>query len=744
MTNKPNYRRSKGVHTPASNRKQKPSALVPIPQYIPSPYNFVPFNSLVITPEWAQHVSQDVPYSDSCSGTIQVQVVAETDIYVRNGGIHPEDVVKRNNEPSYRSFFKLTPSGSYAIPGTSFKGMLRNLIEIITFSKASYVDDRRFAVRDLQNPFIYSSALTQKVQLNGKEAWRPRAKAGFLIIEGDHMENWRLIPCDYCRIHHADLFKVYGWKFNRHEQIGGKQKEERWSAPHKYKLWEEKHNSLEISFTPGNEQLHKGIFLYKDALEVGTGKTVGTVVFTGQPSERKSKEFVFFNERHNAAIAVDHNLRRSFIQAHTTDQGPNREWLFWYERVRKTPHTKIPVFYLEDASGKPTSMGLCLMYRLAYKYTVHDCLKNSCMDHLTNQKTDFAELLFGSVSDDNSLGGRVIVEPLVVKDSPPQAPLVQTILNSPKPSYYPNYLKQNCDPVGHVPTKVPPGQKRPKGFYKTYMDRDAELSGWKRYPVRQIPKPTPPAAGQENVATAFVPLRAGSTFEGAIHLHNLTNIEVGALWWALTWGGNDKLRHNIGMAKPYGYGCIKVTALPNISDIKGHNCDVHQCMKLFVDYMERHVPGWNNSSQLCELRAMADPNFTPLMELRYPNIGTSPKTNEFIRFKDCDPDHKVTPKALVRFSTRIETAQNSTLPNARSFSERSTKSVGSVVECEVMATKTKTDKWRFRIVNGSSADCGVLTPTSRKPIPDDIAPGKKYKMIIKVASPNNFQFDWSD
>ena len=113
---------------------------------IRAPFNFVPLSSNVYFPEWANQISQDIPFSDGMSGIIELKITAESPIFVRNG--HTKKDAEDKDE-TYKSFSK-TDDGRYFIPATSIKGAIRNVLEIMSFSKMSHIDNKRFSIRDLQ------------------------------------------------------------------------------------------------------------------------------------------------------------------------------------------------------------------------------------------------------------------------------------------------------------------------------------------------------------------------------------------------------------------------------------------------------------------------------------------------------------------------------------------------------------------------------------------------------------------
>jgi hypothetical protein len=184
-------------------------------------------------------------------------------------------------------------------------------------------------------------------------------------------------------------------------------------------------------------------------------------------------------------------------------------------------------------------------------------------------RTDFAETLWGTAAGETGARGRIQFEPLEVVPGTahPLSPVV-TILNAPKPTYYPNYLVQEFTPN-------PAGQEQGRisgRRYATLMNRTPEgepvarLRGWKQYWARAdgaAPEHRPLVRDQRgnynyDTATCFCPLDRGTRFRGRIHVHNLRPAELGALVWVLTWGGRATLRHRLGMGKPLGYGSVQM------------------------------------------------------------------------------------------------------------------------------------------------------------------------------------------
>ena len=93
---------------------------------ITAPYNFVPLSRSVYFPPWAPQASQDWPFEDGLCGVLDYEVEALGPLFVR--GQQP---------PGARTleFFK-TPDGKFAIPGSSLRGLLRNIVRAAFASRS--------------------------------------------------------------------------------------------------------------------------------------------------------------------------------------------------------------------------------------------------------------------------------------------------------------------------------------------------------------------------------------------------------------------------------------------------------------------------------------------------------------------------------------------------------------------------------------------------------------------------------
>lgn len=562
---------------------------------IKAPYNFVPLYPSVFFPLWAEQVSQDIPFSDSESGEIIVQLEAETPVYVRNG-------VKDSDLPGYKEFSHyeyLDEKGllqkKYFIPGTTIKGMIRNVLEIMSFGKMGRINDTRYAFRDL-NSCQYDLKSDQK---NIHCGWLVRNEKGKYTIQDGGEPVW---------IQHDEIDKKFNLDkkgFVEAFKDGGfatDSRNARMLRP-ECKTAEYKYNELlagkELFISYKKKKIDNKQYYTE-------GKEKGILVVTGQPMVRKYnsrkgkwegkfREFVFpvYNSKIVRKVISDKLWEEFLFQyADHDSQKISKDWKFWKNKLLK--NKPVPIFFRvkEKDNSEIKDFGLTFLYKLPFNNTVKDLLEP---EH-KREDYDLGEVMFGTISSGKILKGRVQFGHAEVCGIPVVLDEVSGILGTPRASYYPIYLEQK----GEDGLLVPAEKEKYKGRYLTYMDQ-ARLAGWKRYAMRRIVRLP---AERSNMGVRFKPLAGGTKFEFKIRFHNLRMFEIGALLSAITFHNTDHTWHNLGMAKPYGYGRVKLT--PNVSGLK---CPQKDYMGSFEALMDAEFFGkkrqWIESEQISELLKMA-------------------------------------------------------------------------------------------------------------------------------------------
>lgn len=725
-----------------------------------APYSFVPLSEHVFLPPWGEAASHDVPFEDGVCGTLDVEIEALSPLFIRGA---------RDSKLFYE-----TPDKTYAIPGTSIRGALRNVVEIASFSKLHRINDTRFAVRDLQNRTLYGDHMAEiQKGPDGKGIPVPLVNAGWLIpASQDEVDRgigaW-IVPCGFAKIHYKSVLEIA-----RKKGVHGYQPGRRQQSPEKYRTWlgdlgpekgQERLDKLAVEFLLKPERqkdVARGLISTYGKASLPTGAQneqirKGHLVFTGQPNnwdpERppmkragagnpKQHDFVFFGyllegEKQAMVLPVSVEQLADFesIHADGAQQGrttlvPNVEWGYWsryFDRARSAANDSVkdkdrgpedanlsvrfrkttggayamseadflehrrravPVFFLAQRKPLPVeiakkrreytvlketfvrSFGLAMMFRLAYDHTVREGRSDEHKVQAPPEDTkpadiapklDFAETLFGHVpvdtfernarGDRSLLKGRVSFETAHRVSGDADKKVGPVVLSAPKASFYPNYIEQRSG--------ADPGAA-PQGEWQTYQDEDFRLRGWKRYrPLDATVTPPRPKDGRgiefddtkmKKLGTEFTPVKRGARFKTRMHLHNVKLAELGALLWALDFGGlgtgdaTDRPRHVMGLGRSIGYGQVQFrlkggTLLTNKEAETPAPLDdlLTQARDAFVREMEtfaagtKGLGGWASSRQIYELIESGRP--LAAADGRHMQIDHPGNGNEFVATK---------------------------------------------------------------------------------------------------------------
>lgn len=547
--------------------------------HVSAPYRFVPLSKLVLLPDWADQVSHDQPFADGLCGELQLQLTCHTPLCV--GGRQDKS---SDREPGKVYFFR-APDNQLAIPGSSLKGMLRNVLEIASFARFRQVEDQRLGVRDISEAdnFYARAIVSSPVQ------------AGWMSFSDGQ---WQIQPCEFSRLHQEQLiehFKVprADWKALK-------------TAAQRYKR---------ISTCPPlrfqREAMPKkaGQWLARPA---PNGDYHGHVVVTGQPGrdfeapKAKKYEFVF----HASAaqpLPIQPEVMAGFQQIHDDSD----EWKFWREQLATGSLGQgIPVFFHKDGE-QVKSLGLAMMYKLPYSHSLHDAIRHTHDEHLSERAADLPDLIFGHLGEGErgGLRGRVNIglASLAAEHQGRTDWEGPCILNNPKPTFYPAYIRQ--DGKGNS--------------FRQLMEKNSELAGWKRYPVKafEMQYPQGKAADNKKTQVKLETVPAGSIFTTTLRFHNLRRVELGALLWALDFGGRQDHRHALGMGKPFGLGQVSLSIAgqrlrandPADTGTAREAEYLQACRREFVDLMDMIMQSagfreaWEDTSPIKALFEYAQP-----------------------------------------------------------------------------------------------------------------------------------------
>lgn len=352
---------------------------------IKAPYNFVPINHEVYIPSWGKQISMDVPFSDGEDGLIEVELQNNTPLFIRNGvGASACD------KEEYSAHITL-PNGEkrYFLPGSSLKGMLRSVMEILAFARLkedSYNDDffgfRRFGGKNdpLQTEYVK--------QMNEGVC------CGWLRYDYKRdeylLDDCGIFDSNTCRISIETLREVYPLYKNVEDM-----------------------NALDKNDVLGYPEID--------------GRTL---VCTGKMKGKKHE--YLFDKVKNEDIHVDGDV----IVKIKTVYKPSDYKDNLYKKLNKGE--RIAVFFKKDNHGKVSVIGLTRNFRYPYKYRISDCI----VQPNVGEDPDLVDCIFGYVNKEDALKGRVHVGNAFANETVIEENIVKGVLGQPSASYYPLYLRQ--------------------------------------------------------------------------------------------------------------------------------------------------------------------------------------------------------------------------------------------------------------------------------------------------------------
>lgn len=505
---------------------------------ITAPYNFVPLNEKVFYPSWSEQVTQDLPFSDSEDGVIEVKLKNVSPLFTRDGVLkeHSAHIMGKDGK---RHYF---------IPGTTIKGMLREIVEIMSFGKMQEDKDfqnRWFGYRDVANRMNKAKSTEYLKKVNN-------AIPGWLSQEG---ERYFFTPCDG-QLEKINSIEV-GLNFPGYKPNGS--------------VWE-------TNVSVGSDSNHYPTYPEREKDGISY-----RIVCTGL-MQGKKHELLFPSDKGDSRPLNEETIRAfKSIYEGTPDFAKEKEGKGCFLMALEKGY-EIPVFYLKMQNGQEI-LGMSRMFKLPFRNNVRQQVE--ILQKADKTRHDLGETLFGYTGDDN-LKGRVQISHAFMEGTVEDSELIETkgILGTPKASYYPLYLKQQHSP------------------YKTY-DENEGIAGRKLYRIHSKGTTTQlPQGENKNVGTTFKALPAGQTFTLRISLHNTREAEIGAILTALTFNMTPEVFFNLGMAKAFGFGKCHIDK-EDIT-LRGLSQDMNYYMQRFEEMMsvftyENYQQLWSQTESITQL-----------------------------------------------------------------------------------------------------------------------------------------------
>jgi|SRR5579871_4741096 len=507
-----------------------------------APYNFVP-----LAREWrAVDPPATLETYAGLSGQIELRIEALTPFYVR-GMRSLEDF--RKAPRNAKGKIEPTPdpfrvASRLRLPGSSLRGMVRNLVEIIGKAPLDPVNDTQLffrAVGSVPNPDNRGSfepqAIVYKERIGGGDRSRPdtglKVHVGFLSGGRDQ---WFIHPAKDQTWYRVEI-------------------EEDRPDEDLYRFWCRKQVYFQVY-----DASHRRAKLCRQGERDARR---GMLIASGD-APKKRWQWIVLEEDPSKSIEIPRADVEAYeeagqVQIHEVKQQPNRtdsrkkedkETLFRF--TRESEHQ--PCFYVlwtENDQTRHVSFGHTPHFKLPYKNTVSKAIPPENFRH-DPKPWDLAQAIFGRApSREHGIQGqrsRVFFEDAFQQREAPLDQERRAVLGQPKPTTYQHYLVQNSETLADSihwdgDCRGPRVQPMVRG-HKLYWHRP-----------NAVPRAVP--QGQEAVSTRFRAGKACAVFIGRVRYENLNETELGALLTTLALP--QGCAHRLGMAKPLGYGSFKIT-----------------------------------------------------------------------------------------------------------------------------------------------------------------------------------------
>ncbi|YAF95636.1 MAG: TIGR03986 family CRISPR-associated RAMP protein [Nodularia sp. CChRGM 3473] len=510
-----------------------------------APYNFVelPKEVVKVAPE---SLPKENRYCENrYTGRIECTLTTESPLYIRCG-LTKEEFNCGAESKDLPDFFYTNPLEKYTkpvIPGSSLRGMLRNLVEIVSFSKIDKLTKDNLVYRAVGDRTSLGDKYREYLLKNdGSNIYSFLMQAGFITKQGS---NWAIRPANEI---------IDGVSFARIERN---------NIPRSLRRWHNSRNALEISVQvdPLRSHLHnegRVKLRYAKANLINNGEINAVVVKTGS-APRKHMEFVFGFPKPNANDDI--TIPNEMIQEYKEQITEGQKQLLGEEAVLQEMQ---PVFYIRQ-DDKLVFFGHAMMFRLPYEKSVEKFVPKELQN---SEIIDIAESIFGWVKEVNSnkyqaRGSRIFITDAIYvttdenvwQTGDPDKTIKPKILGNPKPTTFQHYLVQtNAD-------------RKELKHYAKQPEFETVIRGHKLYWHKGY-SPSIELEGQasETQTTRIKPIKRGINFKFKIYFENLTNIELGTILWILDIAQSDKYRLKLGMGKPLGMGAVKIEPQLYLSD----------------------------------------------------------------------------------------------------------------------------------------------------------------------------------
>lgn len=423
------------------------------------------------------------------SGYLMLHLKTRTPLFVGSG------VVKNQGDGREDIFF--SPAGQLLIPGSTLRGLTKNLLKIVTcgaMRPGEDFTDKHLYFRTMADKYVRSHYQSQLVRQVGPKEVETKAEAGFLIHDSG-AGRWAVCPATY------DVEK---------------------DAPREI---DKKSPSIEWHAGRGDVVCYTGKMFKKAHYTVHHVQSFAPKYRLPVPAD-VMESYVNDVTRNGVDLMDPKYAKKGEAAAEFTGE-------------RDIDHV-VPCFFLQER-GSVKSFGFGRFYRLPYQSKISAHVPKE----LKAEAVDFADALFGRKE---LWGSRLSFEDAKPCGTPERdACAYHQTLGSPKPTSFQLYLEQKDPRVLHHWDSP---HTRIRG-YKMYWNQKRDHN-WKE--IAHDSKDH-----KDNVNPNKIrPVKAGSEFEAKLRFEHLSEEELGALLavFDLLEKGNRCVK--IGMGKSIGLGSTQI------------------------------------------------------------------------------------------------------------------------------------------------------------------------------------------
>jgi CRISPR-associated protein (TIGR03986 family) len=416
-----------------------------------APYNFIPLNKDVVS--FDAPSDMDRYLGNRHSGHIELNIETLAPFFIR--GTSTDPVQECNENPAFFS-----PGNYLKIPGSSLRGMLRQLVEIVSSGKFQ-CDDRQLFFRNIGDEFY------RETMIDVENNCFPRARAGLLVKRGGR---YFIQPSQV--IQNSEHYRIDG-RFNGAT----------FSIPGITDGLQQ-FTFRRIFFTPVPPMDHphtdaKGNPIQlRYALVAAVSETPqkdyceGFLVISGKFATKKHMQWIINMPVTGNDIEIPEEVVKQYAEDNTREDKADL-----LKKLKE--YSEVPCFYLTDGQGHINAFGHTGLFRHPYKYSVHQQLYPQLID---KQSVDCAEAVFGKLE---RWAGRVFFEDADLEPGQENVLMQETspkILSSPKPTTFQHYLEADKGKSKHW------GEQAALRGYKLYWHRDTQQQGDSHWSERRVIK----------------------------------------------------------------------------------------------------------------------------------------------------------------------------------------------------------------------------------------------------------------